>query len=128
MSLNAILSIKPLYVEQIIKGNKKYEYRKCIFKRNIKRVYVYSTYPDKKIVGYFNFEGYIKDSPDNIWNKTKIYSGIDKNSYDEYFKDRDIGYAINIKSFNKFKEPLDPKEVFETFIPPQSYKYIDLDL
>lgn len=128
MILNAILSIKPLYVEQIIKGNKKYEYRKYIFKRNIKRVYVYSTYPEKKIVGYFNFEGYIKDSPDNIWNKTRSYSGIDKNSYDEYFKDRDIGYAINIKSFNKFKEPLDPKEIFGTFIPPQSYKYIDFDL
>lgn len=128
MNLNAILSIKPKYVEEIIEGRKIYEYRKCIFKKNVQRVYIYSTYPDKKIVGYFNFSGYIKDTPQNIWEKTKKYSGIDKKSYDEYFDNRSIGYALNIKKFYKFKEPLDPKLIFEQFVAPQSYKYIDQNI
>ena len=34
-------------------GVKKYEFRKQIFKRNIKKVYIYESYPVKKIVGAF---------------------------------------------------------------------------
>lgn len=124
MSLNAILSIKPIYVKEIIEGRKRYEYRKRIFKKDIDNVYVYSTHPQKRIVGYFKFNGYIEDTPANIWEKTKEYAGIDKQSYNEYFDGRNLAYAINIHEFHMFREPIDPKIIFGNFTAPQSYKYI----
>ena len=57
--MNALISIKPKYVEEIINKNKKYEYRKSIFKKDIDKVYIYSTRPNKQIVGYFKYSGYL---------------------------------------------------------------------
>ena len=58
--MDVILSIKPRYVKEIEKGNKKYEFRKSIFKKKVKWVYIYSTSPVKKITGRFRIEGIIK--------------------------------------------------------------------
>ena len=52
--MNVLLSIRPKYVEEIIKGNKRYEFRKSIFKKNVEEVWIYATSPTKKIVGTFS--------------------------------------------------------------------------
>jgi len=46
--MNVLLSIRPKYVEEIIKGNKRYEFRKSIFKKNVEEVWIYATSPTKK--------------------------------------------------------------------------------
>ncbi|HBE9444684.1 hypothetical protein [Clostridioides difficile] len=125
MSLNLIISIKPKYVEEILNKKKRFEYRKTIFKEDINKIYVYSTSPHKKIVGYFKYTKYLKDNPEYIWNKTKEFSGISKDEYDEYFNNRDIAYAIEINEFIKFDVDINPKEYIDNFIAPQSYKYIN---
>ncbi len=43
--MNVLLSIRPKYVEEIIKGNKRYEFRKSIFKKNVEEVWIYATSP-----------------------------------------------------------------------------------
>ncbi|HBF1820628.1 TPA: hypothetical protein KNT04_002607 [Clostridioides difficile] len=125
MSLNLIISIKPKYVEAILNKKKRFEYRKTIFKEDVNKIYVYSTSPHKKIVGYFKYTKYLKDNPEYIWNKTKEFSGISKDEYDEYFNNRDIAYAIEINEFIKFDVDINPKEYIDNFIAPQSYKYIN---
>ena len=46
-----LLSIKPIYVNKILNGTKKYEYRKRKPKRNdIGKLIIYSTSPIKKVV------------------------------------------------------------------------------
>ncbi len=126
--MNVLISIKPNYVSEILNGNKKYEYRKSIFKRNVNKVYIYSTNPKKRIIGYFEYSGYLSGTPDEIWNITKEFSGIDKNSYFEYFNNKELAYAIRIKNLNIFDVPLDPKNNIENFKSPQSYMYLDGDL
>ena len=56
--MNVILSIKPKYCEKIINGKKKVEFRRKIFKNEnkIDLVFMYSTSPVKKIVGFFKIE------------------------------------------------------------------------
>jgi type I restriction enzyme S subunit len=52
--MNVLLSIKPKYANQIVKGNKKYEFRKSVFKnRDLEMVYIYSSSPVKRIIGAF---------------------------------------------------------------------------
>jgi predicted transcriptional regulator len=123
--MKVLLSIKPQFVEEIFNGNKKFEYRKKIFKRpNIKSVVIYATMPVGKIVGEFEIEDVLEDNPKSLWAKTKRYSGISEEFYDSYFMDRDTGYAIKIKSLNKYDVPRCPHEMYDNFTAPQSFKYV----
>jgi len=123
--MKVLLSIKPQFVDEIFSGNKKFEYRKSIFKRNgIKTVVIYATMPIGKIVGEFDIEEILEEHPQELWNKTKEYSGISKIFYDSYFINRDKGYAIKIKSLNKYDVPICPYSTYDKFTAPQSFKYI----
>ncbi|SEJ95963.1 Predicted transcriptional regulator, contains an HTH and PUA-like domains [Propionispira arboris] len=122
--MDVLLSIKPKYVEQILSGRKKYEFRKKIFLKPVERVYVYSSSPVKRIVGFFLYAKSIKDTPNNVWEQTKKFAGISKDDYFHYFIDKKIAYALIIERFYEFEIPLDPKQLFDDFSAPQSYKYI----
>ena len=51
--MKALLSIKPEFVNEILAGNKKYEYRKKIFKQDIDAIVIYASMPMGKIIGEF---------------------------------------------------------------------------
>lgn len=124
MNLNLLISIKPKYVKYIVDGKKRYEYRKCIFKKEIEQIYIYSTSPQKKIIGYFKYTKYLKGHPNDIWDKTKKFAGISKKEYDDYFNNRNIAYAIEIKEFFQFEKSINPIDYIPNFVAPQSYKYL----
>ena len=64
--MKVLLSIKPKFVESIIKGNKKYEYRKAIFKKNVDTVVIYKTTPFCKIIGEFEIDGILSNFVNSI--------------------------------------------------------------
>jgi len=81
--MNVILSIRPRYVELMMEGTKKYEFRKVIFKnKNISNVYVYSTSPVRKIVGSFKISEIVEDRPERLWDNFEAFSGL---SAQEFF-------------------------------------------
>ena len=43
----------------------------------------------------------------------------------DYFSNRDTGYAIRIDELEPFSEPVDPHAMFERFVAPQSFCYVD---
>lgn len=122
--MKVLLSIKPEYVERIISGEKRFEYRKRIFKEKVNSVVVYSTKPVGKIIGEFTIEKIISDSPQRLWDQTYEYSGVSKDFFMDYFDKKEIGFALKIKDFIKYNEPINPNLFFDRFTPPQSYKYI----
>jgi len=124
--MSVLLSIKPKYVEKIFSGEKKYEFRRKIFRRrDINRIYIYSNSNVKKIVGSFEVKRIISDKPENIWGICHRYGGISKNEFFKYFLGAKKGFAIEIKNVHKFYEPIDPYSAIENFTPPQSFYYID---
>lgn len=124
--MNVLLSIKPMYVKEILAGRKRYEFRKSIYKnKNIKNIYIYSSAPEQKIVAKFVPSKIVEDSPDNLWSKYKRYAGISQDEFFNYFENKSNGFAITIDSLHIFRKPINPREVIEEFIPPQSFKYID---
>lgn len=123
--MKVLLSIKTEFVKEIFNGTKKFEYRKVIFKnKDIKTVVIYETMPVGKIVGEFEIEQILMEHPSKIWQKTKKYSGITEDFYDEYFIGRDKAYAIEIKSFKKYDTPVSPYANNSNFTAPQSFKYL----
>lgn len=122
--MKVLLSIKPQFAEQIFNGNKKFEFRKTIFKNeDVKTVVVYASSPIQKVIGEFEIEMILNDSPDKLWKKTKKYAGIDEEYFYQYFADREYGFAIKIKKVKKYKKPLCLKADFN-LTPPQSFLYL----
>ena len=124
--MNLLISIKPEFVEKIISLDKKYEFRLSIFKRPVEKIFIYSTYPEKKIVGYFEFKELIKDSPINLWNKFSHVSGTTEEYFFKYFDGKEEGFAINIHNLNIFQTPIETSHI-KNFRAPQSFCYIDED-
>lgn len=124
--MTILLSIKPKYVKEILNGSKKYEFRKSIFKKYDKNelVFIYSSYPVKRIVGTFSVGDIIENCPKILWNEFKNVSGIKESEFFKYFKEKDKGYAIQINKLNEFKNPVNPKDINPDFRAPQSFCYI----
>ena len=123
--MNAILSIKPQFVNEIIAGRKGYEFRKKGFKQDVDTVYVYASSPVCRIVGEFELGDILEDAPEKIWKLTSSKSGITKSYFDEYFMSHDVGFALEIKSFKQYETPIDPYDSIKGFHAPQSFCYTD---
>lgn len=119
--MKVLLSIKPQFADEIFNGKKKFEFRRKIFKRNdVSKIVVYASAPISKVIGEFDIEYILSDTPKKIWNKTHKFSGISEEYFNEYFRDRDTAFAIKVK---KFKRYCKPKAL--PFAPPQSFRYIE---
>ncbi len=124
--MNVLLSIRPKYAEAIIKGRKSFEFRKSIFKYHpVEMVYLYATKPVSKVVGSFRVGNIICREPKVLWEELGRFSGVSSAEFFGYFKDNDIGFAIEIKDLEVFRRPVNPSLFIEGFTPPRSFKYID---
>ena len=121
-----LLSIKPEFAHKIFEGTKKYEFRKQIFKdSSIKKVIVYSSFPEKKVIGEFEIENILNDTPSALWSQTMDFSGITQEFYDNYFRGRENAYAIKVASTKIYatkKNLLD----FNITNAPQSFAYVNI--
>ena len=124
--MKILLSIKPQYVEKIISGEKRYEFRKSEFKRrNIDTIVVYSSGNVKKLVGEIKFKKILSDTPYQIWQKTHAQSGMTEESFMRYYMNKDKAYAIAIDFFRPYQEPMNIDDKYPGVKAPQSYRYID---
>ena len=121
-----LLSIKPEFAHKIFDGSKKFEFRKQVFKdTSVKTVIVYSSSPEKKVIGEFEIETILNDTPDNIWVQTRFYSGITQEFYNEYFEGRDKAYAIKVASVKKYRKQKSLAD-FNVQSAPQSFAYVEV--
>ena len=122
--MRVLLSIKPEYAFKIFDGSKKYEFRKVIFKNpHIRTVVVYASSPVQQVIGEFDIDVILSLEPDEIWSKTKRFSGISEEFFYEYFANREIAHAIKVKNARRYSKPLCISEDFN-LTPPQSYVYL----
>lgn len=111
------MSIKPEFVKKIFSGEKKFEYRKTIFR---------STKPCSKIVGEFKINKILCDNHEKIWEYTQEFSGISKEFFDEYFGKKEKAYAIEIEDVTQYENRLSLQEFDKRIkIPPQSFQYLN---
>jgi len=124
--MDVLLSIKPKYVKSILEGEKRYEFRKAIFRNpSVSRIFIYSSAPVKRIVALFEISTILNDHPAALWDRVRDHAGIDDEEFFSYFAGRSHGYAIGIRDLQEFAEPINPYETTPGFVPPQSYCYVD---
>lgn len=120
-----LMSINPQYVEQILSGKKKYEYRKVkAQKKNIDKIIIYSTYPVMKVVAEVDINDVLEDNVKEIWNITKEHSGITEEFYNKYYENKENAIAYKLGMVKKYEQPKSLEEIGIKYVP-QSFIYID---
>ncbi|QXE18285.1 ASCH domain-containing protein [Clostridium sp. 001] len=122
--MKAILSIKPEFVNKILSCEKKYEFRKKVFKQNIESVIIYSTKPAGVFIGEFKVNKIVSGDVDKVWSKTNKKAGITYKYYKEYFKNNSVAYALKIDDLWIYDHPIDPSSILPDFKAPQSFCYL----
>ncbi len=117
-----IVSINPRYVNNIINGSKRYEYRTRIASKDVNKLLIYETAPIKKVVAEADVIEVLSLDPNTLWEQTKDYSGISKKFFGEYFKNRSVAYAYKLGKVKVYDEPKSLIE-FGLRTAPQSFAY-----
>lgn len=122
--MRALLAIKPQFVEKIFSGEKKYEFRKILFKNaQVNSVVIYASSPVQKIVGEFDIDSILNMNPEDLWEKTSHSSGIEKEFFDDYFRGRVNAFAIKLINPIRYDIPKDLKN-YGLSHAPQSFCYL----
>jgi predicted transcriptional regulator len=126
--MKVLLSIKPEFAEKIFLGTKKFEFRRTLFKNpNVKTVVVYASSPVQKVIGEFEIDSILNFEPEILWEKTKEHAGISKAYFYEYFGNKQMGFAIKIKTTKRYDKALSLQKEYNAK-PPQSFMYLECEL
>ncbi|MGP8216131.1 MAG: hypothetical protein ACLQQ4_11240 [Bacteroidia bacterium] len=78
----------------------------------------------QKVIGEFEIEYIINENIDTLWRKTRHFAGIDKDYFNQYFAEKENGFAIKINKIKKYNKPRCLKKDYN-LTPPQSFLYLD---
>jgi predicted transcriptional regulator len=119
VSRDVLMSIRPEYAAAIFSGEKTYELRRRrpSFAPG-SRVVVYSSSPDRQLLGTFEAGEVHEQSLSQLWKVVSRSAGITRKDFDAYFAGCSVGYAIEVRHATR----LDPKPL--RFRPPQSYLFL----
>lgn len=131
--MTKIFSLKPKYSQKIFEGVKFVEFRRQNVNVSRKEVcLIYTSFPIKKIEGYFVVEDKIRLPLDELWERTKDVAGITLDEFMLYFRGCEFGTAIVFNSVKKVRKELSLNEIRRaidsSFRPPQSYCNLDGEL
>ena len=128
---DAIISIKPRHVDNILSGNKTVELRtRSINLPSGSRLWVYTTLPVGKVELSTEIDFVEVLPPSVMWRKYGKDICIPKSEFDKYTSGRDLVAGIGLKNV----QPLDKNICLETmrkyeenFHPPQFFSRLDPD-
>lgn len=120
-----LMPINPEYVDEILAGRKKYEYRKIKAKRNnIDKMIIYSTSPIMKVVAEVDIKEILEENPEKLWEMTKNESGITKDFYNKYYKNKNTAIAYKLGKIRIYDKPKNLYDIGINYVP-QSFVYLD---
>jgi predicted transcriptional regulator len=127
MQTSVLLSIKPEFAEKILSGQKRYEFRRVLFKsKSVSRIFIYASSPVQRIVGEFEIEEILELSKRRLWKRTSRHSGINKAYFDKYFAGSGKAFAIKVCRPLRYSTPIPLRHICDTDRPPQSFMYLEL--
>jgi len=118
-----LLSINPQHVENILNGQKKFEFRKVRCRADVDNIVLYATSPIMQIVGEADVIEIIQDRLDVVWEITSEYAGISRRFYDKYYQGKDKAVAYKLGKVKRYERPLQLSELGIGYAP-QSFVYI----
>ena len=126
MRKTVLLSIKPEFAEQILNGQKSFEFRRTLFKDEaVSKVIIYASSPVCRVIGQFDVDGVLSMSMYALWRRTRREAGISWPVFSEYFEGKEKCHAIRVANPVRYAEPKALREAVGLSRPPQSFAYVD---
>ena len=121
----ALLSLKPQYVDLILAGEKTVELRNRIVRMEPGTViWIYATRPVGGIVALAELDSVVHDTPAEIWIRFEREMCIDRSHFDSYINNRESVSALILSSVRKLKQSVTLdwiRRSVSNFQPPQFY-------
>lgn len=124
--MSIVLSIKPQFTNLILDGKKTIEMRTKIGKKFVDgaKVIIYSSSPVKAIVATVKINKIQKLKKNEVTKQHLEQIHISEQFFNDYMKDKESCYLIEIKDINKLKYPIFLSELKSIgFTAPQSFCY-----
>lgn len=129
MSKVILISIKDVYVQEILAGRKSIELRKA--RPQAKpgdTILIYTTQPKKAITAIATVEDILVLSPETMWAQYQDRLGIDRQGFEKYYKNCTKAIGIQIKNVYQLDDEIllsAIKHIHPNFSPPQTFKYLN---
>lgn len=121
-----LLSIKQVYCDLILKGTKRFEFRKKL-PNGLKKgdeVAIYCTRPVSRVIAYFRVSDVIQTTRQSLWRQTRLGAGINYETFMGYFSAKKQANAIRIGKLHVLNTPLSLGRLRRNKTPPQSFLYL----
>jgi predicted transcriptional regulator len=120
------VSLLPKYVNLILAGKKRIEFRRTWACEPVQGVLLYAVAPIQRIVGVSQVSKVVTASPTALWKLAQQYGGgLTRRELYDYFYGKSEGFGIIIKNVVSLPTPLDPGKVIADFRAPQSFRYVN---
>lgn len=123
-----LMSIRPSYIQKILEGTKTIELRRTRPKlRQGDLIVFYASSPQKAIRAAATVKTIIEGTPEDVWANNSDKIGVDKSAYDDYFEGSAKAFGIVLETVWAYVKPVginEMRELFESFMPPQSFRYL----
>lgn len=120
----ALLSIRPEYVERILDGTKRVEFRKTKLSSELRYVVVYCTSPVKRVVAFFRVGAVVQGAPRHIWAQYRNVAGVSYALFRDYYQESNSAVAIEVDQVFQLRKPIALRDLDDELSPPQSFQYV----
>lgn len=129
---DVVLSIKPQYSAKILDGVKTVELRRRfpVLAPSGTLAYIYSTSPERAMIGSAEIKEVLKMPIDSIWNEFQNNAHIGRDDFANYFQGLEFGFVLVLDRAKPLARAIPLEELRERFDfePPQSFLYASRDL
>ncbi len=123
-----LLSVKPRFANAIAAGNKTCEVRRrfpALPPGTL--VYLYSSSPERKVIGHARLNTFLSRSPSDVWRHYSTEIGIDREYLFSYLDGVRAASLLFLESPQLWSRqmPLSTLRIELEIEPPQSFRYLD---
>lgn len=127
MNRSLLLSVKPQYARALLAGSKTAEVRrKFPDVPNGTIIVLYSSSPERAVVGTVRLRRLVRIAPDKVWDTYSDEIEIDRGSLDEYLTGAASSAVLEVDSPKAWQQPISLAmlRAHAQLEPPQSFRYL----
>jgi predicted transcriptional regulator len=118
-----MLSIKPQYMDKILDGSKKFEFRTLRYPL-ANEIIFYVTAPVGQVVAKAKVNGHLMGRADAVFDSTEGQAGMTREAYQKYYEGRGPVQAFWLGKVVRFPVPMSLAD-FGLSSPPQCFVWIE---
>jgi predicted transcriptional regulator len=121
-----LVSVHPEFVEEILTGRKRVEFRRRWPKQASGVALIYATAPAKSLAALVEVVEVARQSKTQLWELAKeLGGGVTRQVLFDYLDGMSKGVALKLGRRISFGKGMPPSDVFgASFCPPQSFRYL----